>query len=86
MGMTQYTTQTQNPGQAGREIAEGDRIYAVETIGYLEITDPRLNDGVIMIGDEGTVIELTGHDDYDLFIEWDRGFQGTASSADVALV
>lgn len=75
MGMT--TTQS---------IATGDRIYATETIGYLEITDPRLNDGVIQIGDEGTVIELTGDDDYDLFIEWDRGFQGTANSADVALI
>lgn len=69
-----------------QSIAEGDRIYATETISYGYVTDPTLNDGVIEHGDEGTVIEMTGDDANDLYIEWDRGFAGTANSGSVALI
>lgn len=68
------------------KFAEGTRIYATETLGYLEITDPAMNDGMVTAGMEGTVIELTGNDDYDLYVEWDLGFAGFASSTDVAVV
>jgi hypothetical protein len=69
-----------------KSIAEGDRIYATETIGYLEIIDPKLNDGVIERGDEGTVIELIRDSICDLLVEWDAGFIGAVDSGSVALV
>lgn len=68
-----------------KQIAEGDRIYATETIIY---DTPDFGGTVqgLPVGSEGTVTELTGHDDYDLYIEWDLGFCGTADSGSVALV
>lgn len=73
-------TQTQS---TGRSIAEGDRIYATETI---LISDGYDGADVILPGSEGEVAELTGDDDYDLLIEWDRGFQGVVNSGSVALL
>lgn len=70
-------TQTQNPSQAGREIAEGDRIYATETIDYYDFK--------INAGAEGTVTCLNESGRYDLWIEWDTGFQAMADSGSVAL-
>lgn len=69
-----------------KSIAVGDRIYATETISYDYVTDPTPNDGVVEAGAEGVVIELTGDDANDLYVEWDLGFTGTCSSASVALV
>jgi hypothetical protein len=68
------------------EIAEGDRVYATETITYPEVTRETCNDGVIEPGFEGTVIELIGHDGIDLVVEWDADFVGGVNSSSVALV
>ncbi|MES2211372.1 MAG: hypothetical protein V4515_14510 [Chloroflexota bacterium] len=68
-------TQTQS-------IAEGDRIYATESIDLMHAGDL-----FVRPGDEGTVTRLLGFDDFDLEIEWDAGFGVTAvNSGSVALI
>ena len=68
------------------EIAEGDRIYATEAIDYPGHYQDGYQDRRITPADEGTVVALTGQDDWDLYVEWDAGFGGAVSSATVALV
>lgn len=65
-----------------KSIAEGDRIYATEGIVWDNGFDrPKVN-----AGDEGTVVDFTGDDSFDLWVEWDAGFLAAASSDSVALV
>lgn len=71
------TTQT-----SSREIAEGDRIYATETINFVEDGDIER----IVAGTEGTVERLTGLDDVDLIVEWDSGYVTGVNSGSVALI
>jgi hypothetical protein len=65
-----------------QSIAEGDRIYATESIDLMHT-----GDSFIRAGDEGTVTRLLGFDDFDLEVEWDGGFGTTAvNSGSVALI
>jgi hypothetical protein len=65
------------------EITEGDRVYATETIIFSDGYDSAER---IVVGTEGTVECLTGHDDIDLLVEWDSGYTTGVNSASVALV
>lgn len=59
-------------------ITENARIYTTDTID--------LGDDMIPAGTEGTVAAFTGHDGFDLLIEFDAGFLTAINSGDVALV
>jgi hypothetical protein len=64
-----------------QQIAEGDRIYATETVrfGYGDYDDgPR--------GTEGTVTSFTGIDAPDLYVEFDNGIAGAVDSGSVSLI
>lgn len=71
------TTQT-----SSRQIAEGDRIYATETINFVQDSEIER----IVAGTEGTVERLTGFDDVDLIVEWDSGYVTGVNSGSVALI
>lgn len=66
------------------QIAEGDRIYATESIDH--DAAPTDTGGPIPAGSEGTVAGLTGSDAADLLIEWDAGFTSAVDGGSVALV
>lgn len=67
-------------------IDTGDRVYAAETISYAEVTDPKLNDGVIEAGGEGTVAEVIDAECCNVLVEWDAGFLGAAEASSIAVV
>jgi hypothetical protein len=62
----------------------GDRIYATETLNFVEGNEPER----IVAGTEGTVIKVWPEDTTccDLTVEWDSGYLTAADSTSVALV
>lgn len=65
-----------------QSIATGDRIYATETINFVEDSEIER----IVAGTEGTVERLTGLDDVDLIVEWDSGYVTGVNSGSVAMI
>lgn len=75
MTQTEITAEMKsNAAELG--LAEGTKVYAIDTITY--------DDYLIVAGDEGMIIGYTGRDGDDLRIEWDAGFEGTANCGDIA--